>query len=80
MLGYKQFSGKMQRTFHLKKISQWISNIRSRRCKNFSIKQASGLMGGGVPILWTLPLVPASTAHCGCSLGDNVDLSRCKLD
>ena len=65
MLGYIQFSGRMQRPFHLKKkkISHLISNVRSCRCKSFSIKQASGLTGGGVPILRTLPLdLPLSTA------------------
>ena len=33
----------------LKKISQLKSNIRSCRCKNFSLKQASGLIWGSGP-------------------------------
>ena len=31
----------------IKKISQFKSDIRSCRCRNFSLKQASGLMGAG---------------------------------
>ena len=43
------FGGKMQRAFHLKKISQLKSDIRSCRCKNFSLKQASGRIWGSGP-------------------------------
>ena len=39
----------------IKKISQLKSDIRSCRCKIFSLKQASGLMGGGGPDPRTLP-------------------------
>ena len=38
---------KMQCVFHKKKFSQLKSDIRSCRCKNFSLKRASGLTGGG---------------------------------
>ena len=42
----------MQRVFHKKKFSQLKSDIRSSRCKNFSLKRASGLTGGGGGSPW----------------------------
>ena len=43
------FSGKCNARF-IKKINQLKSDIRSCRCKNFSLKQASGLIWGGFQI------------------------------
>ena len=51
----------MQRAFHWKKnqLDKLGSDIRSSRCKNFSLKQASGLTwGAGCEPLGTLPLDP----------------------
>ena len=56
-----QFSGKMQPVFNFKKIGQFKSDIQSCRCKNFSFKQASGLIRG-VQIPWILPLDPPGPA------------------
>ena len=42
----------------LKKISQLKGDIRSGRCKNFSLKQASGLIWGGFQIPPPPPLDP----------------------
>ena len=51
----------------IKKISQLKSDIRSRRCKNFSLKQASGLMGGGGVIRTPPDPSPGSDTGYGCS-------------
>ena len=45
----------MQWAFHFKKISQFKSDVRSCRFTNFSLKQASGLKGGGFRTLRPSP-------------------------